>query len=197
MCAVRPNYRTRASVGFAIVAAFRVREKLQAGDQPRDVIDHRERVYHRQRLCDPLRFRDTNAGPGATILQLMKEQARRESLELDLNTRLALERTRVAYERTMQAWIRTAISLITFGFSINKFFQIETRPGEKTPYGPYIVSTLMVVIGLIALFVATLEHRRNVRSVYYPGAPRSLALPVAALISLLGIVALVSMFLSQ
>jgi uncharacterized membrane protein YidH (DUF202 family) len=44
---------------------------------------------------------------------------------LDTSTRLAFDRTRVAYERTMMAWIRTATSLITFGFAVYKFFQIE------------------------------------------------------------------------
>jgi uncharacterized membrane protein YidH (DUF202 family) len=44
---------------------------------------------------------------------------------LDRSTELAFERTRVAYERTMMAWIRTATSLITFGFTIYKFFQLE------------------------------------------------------------------------
>jgi uncharacterized membrane protein YidH (DUF202 family) len=38
---------------------------------------------------------------------------------------LAVERTRVAYDRTMLAWTRTATSLITFGFTIYKFFQID------------------------------------------------------------------------
>jgi putative membrane protein len=46
-------------------------------------------------------------------------------------TRLAVDRTRLAYERTLMAWIRTAISLITFGFTIYKFFQIEgAAPGK-------------------------------------------------------------------
>jgi putative membrane protein len=39
------------------------------------------------------------------------------------NTDLAFERTVLAYERTLMAWIRTAISLISFGFTIYKFFQ--------------------------------------------------------------------------
>jgi putative membrane protein len=49
---------------------------------------------------------------------------------LDDSTRLAFERTRNSYENTMMSWIRTATSLITFGFSIYKFFQIEA-PSEK------------------------------------------------------------------
>ncbi|MGH7988435.1 MAG: DUF202 domain-containing protein [Candidatus Binataceae bacterium] len=47
---------------------------------------------------------------------------------LDSSTELAVARTRASYERTMMSWIRTATSLITFGFSIYKFFQIETPP---------------------------------------------------------------------
>jgi len=39
------------------------------------------------------------------------------------STQLALLRTRLAYERTLMAWIRVAISLISFGFTIYKFFQ--------------------------------------------------------------------------
>jgi uncharacterized membrane protein YidH (DUF202 family) len=45
----------------------------------------------------------------------------------DASTRMAVERTRLAHERTLMAWIRTAISLITFGFSIYKFFQLERQ----------------------------------------------------------------------
>jgi uncharacterized membrane protein YidH (DUF202 family) len=45
----------------------------------------------------------------------------------NIQVRLALERTRVAYDRTMMAWIRTATSLITFGFGIYKFFQLELK----------------------------------------------------------------------
>ena len=43
----------------------------------------------------------------------------------DRATRLAIERTRVAYERTMMAWVRTGTSLITFGFTVYKFFQFD------------------------------------------------------------------------
>ncbi len=41
----------------------------------------------------------------------------------DERTSLALDRTRLAHERTLMAWVRTAVSLISFGFTIYKFFQ--------------------------------------------------------------------------
>jgi putative membrane protein len=40
-------------------------------------------------------------------------------------TELAVDRTWLAYERTLMAWVRTATSMISFGFSIYKFFQFE------------------------------------------------------------------------
>ena len=41
---------------------------------------------------------------------------------LDTSTKLAVERTRLAHERTLMAWVRTATSLISFGFTVYKFF---------------------------------------------------------------------------
>ena len=44
-------------------------------------------------------------------------------------TNLAYERTALANDRTLMAWIRTSTSLISFGFTIYKFFQ-EFRKAE-------------------------------------------------------------------
>ena len=44
-------------------------------------------------------------------------------------TRLAVERTRLAHERTLMAWVRTATSLISFGFTLFKFFQYLHQAG--------------------------------------------------------------------
>ena len=85
---------------------------------------------------------------------------------LDASTTLAVDRTRLAYERTLMAWIRTATSLITFGFTIYKFFQIElAREGPRTNrlIGPREFALLMIVIGLVSLLMATLEHRRDLK----------------------------------
>jgi uncharacterized membrane protein YidH (DUF202 family) len=46
-------------------------------------------------------------------------------------TELAVERTWLAYERTLMAWVRTATSMISFGFSIYKFFQFEKAEGVR------------------------------------------------------------------
>jgi inner membrane protein YidH len=120
---------------------------------------------------------------------------------LDVSTRLAFERTWVAYERTMLAWVRTATSLITFGFSVYKFFQIVREEGGRTNHliGSRQFGLLLVSIGLAALALATLEYRQNIRMLgaEYQGRPRSLAVIVAGLISVLGIVALTMMVMRQ
>ena len=108
---------------------------------------------------------------------------------------LALERTILSHERTLMSWVRTATSLITFGFTIYKFFQLEleNRPPLHGVIGPRQFAILMISIGLFSLMIATIQYRvyRNDLRTRYPGTPPlSLAGVVAALISLLGLVAL-------
>ena len=117
--------------------------------------------------------------------------------EISLSNRMALDRTRLAYERTLMAWVRTATSLISFGFAIFKFFQFlrEGRP-EMSPsaIGPRGFAVLMIAIGLTALLLATIEHRRHIKALRssYGQVPISLATVVAALIAVLGVVGLAS-----
>jgi len=54
--------------------------------------------------------------------------------ELSTSTKLAIERTRLAHERTLMAWVRTATSLISFGFTVYKFFQyLRESQGRPRP----------------------------------------------------------------
>jgi putative membrane protein len=124
----------------------------------------------------------------------MPEEMMSAAVPLDRSTRLAFDRTWVAYERTMLAWVRTATSLITFGFSVYKFFQI-IREGAGPPnrfVGARQFGIILVGIGLASLALATLEYRQNIRSLgkEYEGRRRSLAVIVAALVSVLGVVAI-------
>jgi putative membrane protein len=124
--------------------------------------------------------------------------------QIDSSTKLSVNRTRLSYERTMMAWIRTGTSLITFGFSIYKFFQIEiakSTPISEGPLGSGNFAMLMIAIGLGALIIATLENRRELNALKseYPNVhfPRSLARIFAALVSILGILALVAVILRK
>jgi putative membrane protein len=114
----------------------------------------------------------------------------------DALTRLAFERTRVAYERTLMAWVRTAASLITFGFSVYKFFQIEMKPAMAMSggIGARGFGLTLIAIGLLALLLGTGEHWRDLRTLrpQYPDMPRSMSAWVSLLIGALGLVALVA-----
>jgi putative membrane protein len=121
--------------------------------------------------------------------------------ELDHSTILAIARTRAAYERTMMAWIRTATSLITFGFTIYKFFQLEIPRQEERKYlvGSRQFALMLVCIGLVSLLLATFEYRMNIRALRAEVTDdrRSLAVIVAALMSGLGLFALLLIIFRQ
>jgi putative membrane protein len=123
------------------------------------------------------------------------------SMASDASTRLAFERTRIAYDRTMMAWIRTGTSLISFGFSIYKFFEIEQQRLAKDHHliGPRQFALIMVGMGLISLLLGTVEHRQNMRSIceQCPGLSRSQTGILAALISTLGVLAMIAVVLRQ
>jgi putative membrane protein len=114
----------------------------------------------------------------------------------EASTKLAADRTRLAYERTMMAWLRTSTSLISFGFTIQKFFQIENAGNSQYDglLGPSNLGRLMILAGLVILVLATLEHRRDLNALKkdYPFIPHSLARVSAAVIAVLGILAMVS-----
>ncbi len=119
------------------------------------------------------------------------------------STTLALDRTRLAHERTLMAWIRTATSLISFGFTIYKFFQYLREQGQAERsdrlFGPREFALLMISTGLVALLVSTLQHWKYMRELREQTheATYSLATVIAALISILGIFALIAVFLRQ
>lgn len=118
----------------------------------------------------------------------------------DRATSLAVERTRVAYERTMLAWVRTGTSLITFGFGVYKFFQIERKPSAQDYLiGSQQFGLILVGIGLASLALATVEYRQNMRSlrVDYLGRQSRLTVVFAGLIATLGILAFVLMLFRQ
>jgi len=103
---------------------------------------------------------------------------------------LALDRTWLAHERTLMAWVRTATSMITFGFTIYKFFEFEKEKAAPVRHGiltPRDFALIMVGIGLVALLGATISHRREIqrmRGVLH--GRRSLAELLAWLVSAFG-----------
>ena len=115
-------------------------------------------------------------------------------------TQLAADRTRLAYERTLMAWVRTATSLISFGFTIYKFFQFlrEGQPATREgTLGLHAFAILMIVVGITALLLASIDHLRHRRAlqIEHGPMPYSLAAVVAILIGVLGVLGLLSVLM--
>src|SRR5262245_21342312 len=95
------------------------------------------------------------------------------------NNDLAFERTMLAYERTLMAWVRTAVSLISFGFTLYKFFE-EWRKNEapvQSIFTPRIVGMLMILFGFLGLLIAEIQHVSAVNRLKrdYPKVQKSLS----------------------
>jgi putative membrane protein len=123
--------------------------------------------------------------------------------KLDDSTALAVERTRLAHERTLMAWVRTSTSLISFGFTIYKFFQYLREGAQGTPVAsalnPRRFGLALIVLGLFMLVVAAIQHRHDLGMLdaRYGKGPRSLASIVAILVGALGILAFIGVLLRQ
>ena len=107
------------------------------------------------------------------------------------NTDLAFERTGLANERTLMAWIRTATSMISFGFTIYKFFQeaiVENDPIERL-LSPRIVGMIMISFGFISLLFGLIQHNTMFKKLKrdYSGIQRSISSVLAILILIFGL----------
>ena len=131
----------------------------------------------------------------------MATKAPPRARDLDTSTSLAYDRTRLAYERTMMAWVRTATSLITFGFSVYKFFQFDIKRTQEFSgsVGPREFGLMMITFGLVSLAAGTVQHLTSMRQLraQNPGMPRSIAALLAFMVSFLGIVALLVVLFRQ
>jgi len=124
----------------------------------------------------------------------------------DERTALALDRTRLAHERTLMAWIRTAMSLISFGFTIYKFFQglgdTEKIQAAHRLFGPRGYALIMIGLGVGSLVLAIAQNRAEMKTLnaeysQYGPPPRSTSLVVGSIVGLLGVGALILVILRQ
>jgi len=118
----------------------------------------------------------------------------------DVRTPAALVRTALSSELTLMSWVRTSLSLSTFGFSIAKFFQYLVGEGDaQLTTGPRRLGMVLIMIGVVALVLAIVEHVFRIRRLKEQGLPAdaSTLLPLGSAGTMLaiGLVALVSVFL--
>ena len=134
----------------------------------------------------------------------MAESGASESTRLaHERTELAMERTLLAQDRTLMAWVRTATSLISFGFTIYKFFDYLTDANQSAfadrLFGPRAFAMSMIVCGLGALVLASFSYHHQRAALRQSGVPprRPLALVLAVLVAGLGILGLLMVILRQ
>jgi putative membrane protein len=102
----------------------------------------------------------------------------------------------------MMAWVRTATSMITFGFSVYKFFalKVEQAAPSSALFGPREFALLLVGLGLFCLVAATIEYRSSMKLLraQFPDVTASrLTSFVAIFLSLLGLLALLAVILGK
>ena len=102
----------------------------------------------------------------------------------------------------MMAWVRTAASLISFGFTIYKFFQFtlkDSQVAEGRFLGPRKFALFLIGIGLLSLLFATIQSRREMRVMrkHYEHVPYSLANVLAGLVAILGVLTFIAVLLRQ
>jgi putative membrane protein len=122
----------------------------------------------------------------------MPEELTSTKMHVALNNNdLAFERTVLAHERTLMAWVRTAISMISFGFTIYKFFQgaNQTAEGAYLLLSPRVVGMIMISFGLLSLLLAQIQHHGAIKKLKqnYPNLPRSVSSVMAVLILIFGL----------
>jgi putative membrane protein len=127
-------------------------------------------------------------------------------------TGMSFQRTRMSADRTLMSFMRTSLSLISFGFTIHKFFQQlqEQRPlplaRSSRTFGEALIwlgiGTMALGILYHVMFMRGLrrerESMRREGLIHAESAfPPSGALVIAVLLLLLGVVAIVSIALRR
>src|SRR5262245_5152254 len=103
---------------------------------------------------------DKEFKPGSRQLFLQPRREKPDANALaEQRTDWALMRSFQATERTLMAWVRTALAMISFGFTMVKFFEYLEEDRHKPLHflGPEGVGVTLILIGIVALLVAVLQ----------------------------------------
>jgi len=113
---------------------------------------------------------------------------------------LGYDRTRMAADRTLMAWIRTSVSMISFGFSIYKFFQYLRESdvlGQFPGAGPKFIGEALVILGTTLMGLAIAEYLVYLKWLsQQTGRPFPVSTPLigALAITIIGLLILLNLF---
>jgi uncharacterized membrane protein YidH (DUF202 family) len=115
----------------------------------------------------------------------------------EIRTDLAKDRNRLAAERTLMAWIRTSLSMISFGFGIDRFFtylrQSQTGTSVNQLTEERVLGLGLIVLGIVALAGGTLNYWRVLKNLERPQfkynytSDRSFAITIAIVLVFIGL----------
>ena len=104
-----------------------------------------------------------------------------------------------AAERTLLAWLRTGLTIVALGFVVARFglflqlLSAQMHPGaaNQAHAGSAALGVLFVVVGALAILIATVQHQRFVSTLPQSDLPakysREFAVALSALIGVLGL----------
>ena len=111
---------------------------------------------------------------------------------------LAKSRNRAAAERTLMAWVRTSLSLIGFGFGIERIVEAIAPRASSNGLTPFVTLSF-IALGIYGLIAASRRYRSEIRSLEqgrYAFTPHtSPALIVAVILAVVGAVAFLGLLL--
>lgn len=124
-----------------------------------------------------------------------------ESQTLSTSDKLAIDRTKLALERTQMAVVRTSVSMISFGFTIAKFFNdlksIESLKTISTAYSSKSVGYWLVVIGTAYILISSVQYQMDYKSLHIPGTKRKIPFTflLSITIGVLGLALIISFYI--
>jgi len=141
-----------------------------------------------------------------TSLSIHRTDLASERNELaEVRTELARERTRAAEERTLMAWMRTSLSMISFGFGIDRFFSYINKteaPAQFTGLSEErLLGLSLITLGVVALSGALINHWRVLRDIekrnYTYAAGTSFGFTVGIVLLFVGAAAFIPLIVSE